>query len=90
MVAGVMLILGVFTRQAAGALVLLLVVFAAAILIVMVKGLVIDCGCFSPEGGSTVGPFLLIRNLLLLLACVIIMRYDQGFLSLGRLLPARS
>lgn len=89
MIAGVLLILGAFTRQAAATLALLLIVFVTAILIVMVKGLVIDCGCFSPTGGSTVGPFLLIRNLLLLLACVLVMCYDRGFLSLGRLLPAR-
>lgn len=89
LVAGVLLILGVFTRQAAAAIGLLLVTFIAAIAIVMVKGLVIDCGCFSPSGGSTVGPFLLVRNLLLLAACVLVMRYDSGFLSLGRLLPER-
>jgi uncharacterized membrane protein YphA (DoxX/SURF4 family) len=90
LVAGVLLILGVFTRQAAAAIALLLVMFIGAISIVIVKGMVIDCGCFSPSGGSTVGPFLLIRNFFLLAACFLVMRYDQGFLSLGRLLPARN
>jgi uncharacterized membrane protein YphA (DoxX/SURF4 family) len=89
LVAGLLLILGVFTRQAAATIALLLLVFIAAILTVMVNGLVIDCGCFSPEGGSKVGLFLLIRNLLLFVACLLIMRYDSGFLSFARLLPSR-
>jgi hypothetical protein len=81
--------LGLFTRQAAGATLLLLMLFITAGSIAMVKGLVIDCGCFGPEGSSPVGVSLLIRNLVLAAACVWIMRFDQGFLSLGRLLPAR-
>lgn len=89
MVAGVLLILGLFTRQAAGAILLMLAMFTAALSTVMIKGLVIDCGCFQSEGGSRVGPLLLVRNVLLIAACVWIMRYDGGHLSLGRVVPSR-
>jgi uncharacterized membrane protein YphA (DoxX/SURF4 family) len=89
MVAGVLLIVGLFTRQAAGAILLLLVMFVGALATVMIKGLVIDCGCFSSEGGSQVGPLLIVRNILMITACVVIMRYDGGAFSLGRLIPTR-
>lgn len=89
MVAGVLLIAGLITRQAAGALFLLLGMFVAALVIVTVKGLVIDCGCFSSEGGSQTGPLLILRNLVMMAACVVIVMYDRGRYSLSRLLPAR-
>jgi uncharacterized membrane protein YphA (DoxX/SURF4 family) len=89
MVAAVLLIAGLFTRQAAGAILLMLVMFIGAIATVMIRGLVIDCGCFSSEGGSQVGPLLIVRNILLIAACVVIMRYDRGAFSLGRLVPTR-
>jgi hypothetical protein len=52
--------------------------------------MVIDCGCFSSEGGSQTGPILIARNVLMMAACVIIARYDRGQFSLQRLIPARS
>jgi uncharacterized membrane protein YphA (DoxX/SURF4 family) len=84
MVAGTMLILGLFTRKAAAAIGLLNVTFISAIAIVLIKGLVIDCGCFKAEGGSAVGPMLLFRNVLLLAGAIVIMRFDTGFLALTR------
>jgi uncharacterized membrane protein YphA (DoxX/SURF4 family) len=88
-VAGILLIVGLFTRQAAGAVFLLLGMFVVALVIVVVKGMVIDCGCFSSEGGSQTGPFLIGRNVLLLAVCVVIMKYDRGTFSLSRLVPMR-
>lgn len=78
-VAGVLLIVGAFTRKAAGAVVLLLLVFIAAIATVTVRGMVVDCGCFGAEGGSSTGPVLLVRNVLLLVAAYLVMRYNDGF-----------
>jgi uncharacterized membrane protein YphA (DoxX/SURF4 family) len=90
LVAGILLIVGLFTRQAAGAIFLLLGMFIVALVTVTVKGMVIDCGCFSSEGGSQTGPILIARNVLMMAACVIIARYDRGQFSLQRLIPARS
>jgi putative oxidoreductase len=84
--AAVMLILGILTRKAAGAVFILLIVFIAAISAVMVRGMVIDCGCFG-EGGSETTWLLLVRNALLLFGAFLIIRYNDGWLSLY---PART
>jgi uncharacterized membrane protein YphA (DoxX/SURF4 family) len=49
---GVLLVLGLFTRVAAVAAGVLMVVFIAGIVSVWVRGLSIDCGCFG--GGGTI------------------------------------
>jgi putative oxidoreductase len=88
-IAGILLIAGLFTRQAAGALFLLLGMFVVALAIVTVRGMVIDCGCFGSEGGAQTGPLLIVRNLLMMTACAVIVQYDRGALSLGGLIPRR-
>jgi uncharacterized membrane protein YphA (DoxX/SURF4 family) len=89
LVAGAMLILGVFTRKAAGAIAILLVMFIVAISMVIVRGMAIDCGCFGSEGGSSASWLLIVRNVALLAAAGLIMRYNDGYLSLfpGRTRP---
>lgn len=82
LVAGAMLILGVFTRKAAGAIAILLVMFIVAIALVMVRGMTVDCGCFGAEGGASTSWILIVRNLALLAGSYLIMGYNDGFLSL--------
>ena len=84
MVAGVMLILGIYTRKAAGALLLLSVMFTFAIAAVLIRGMVIDCGCFGAEekGTSTVSFLMIVRNVLLVAFAWLIIRYNDGFASL--------
>jgi putative oxidoreductase len=77
MVTGVLLILGLLTRKAAGSACLLLLMFTAAIATVTVRGMVIDCGCFGSDGATT-GPLLLGRNLILLAAAFIVLRFNDG------------
>lgn len=84
-VTGVMLVLGLFTRKAAGAALILLAVFTIAIITTQVRGLVIDCGCFSNEGGHQTDYTLAVRNLFLMTAAVMVMLFDRGFLSASRL-----
>ncbi|HEX6791163.1 MAG TPA: MauE/DoxX family redox-associated membrane protein [Candidatus Krumholzibacteria bacterium] len=79
--AAVMLILGILTRKAAGAVFLLLIVFIIAISTTLVRGMVIDCGCFG-EGGSNTSWLLIVRNVALLVGCFLIIRYNDGWLSL--------
>lgn len=81
LVAAVFLILGILTRKAASAIFLLLIVFIAAISTVLVRGMVIDCGCFG-EGGANTSWLLLVRNSLLLLGCFLVIRYNDGWLSM--------
>jgi uncharacterized membrane protein YphA (DoxX/SURF4 family) len=82
LVAGIMLILGVMPRKAAGAIFVLLSVFTLAITTTVVRGMVIDCGCFGSEGGSSTSWILIVRNLALLFGTALIMLYNDGFLCL--------
>ena len=67
---GAALILGVARRGAALLAALLSVVFMVAIATALSRGLDISCGCFHTDGGHAVGLSLLIRDVLLLVACL--------------------
>lgn len=84
LLSGILLVLGIYTRQAAAALLLMLVMFIGAIAIAIIRGLAVDCGCFSNEGGAQTGYLLIVRNLFLITACLIVMRFDGGFFGLSR------
>jgi len=81
LVAATFLILGILTRKSAGAIFILLIVFTTAITTVLVRGMVIDCGCFG-EGGATTSWLLLVRNAALLVGTFLIIRYNDGWMSL--------
>ena len=89
LIAGIMLVFGVYARQAAAAVLLLIIMFTGAIGMTMVRGMVIDCGCFSNEGGTQTGYWLVVRNVLLGAMALIIMRYDTGSAGLTRYLSKR-
>ncbi len=82
LVAGIMLILGIYPRKAAGAIAILLVMFIIAITTTLVRGMVVDCGCFGKEGGSSTSWLLIVRNVGLLLGAYLIMAYNDGFLCI--------
>jgi len=84
MIAGVLLVLGIFTKKAAGTIFILLSMFIIAITISLVRGLVIDCGCFK-AGDSThpIDLWLLVRDIFLLGIAIIIIIWDKGDLSLS-------
>jgi len=83
---GVLLILGLFTRWAAAAAGLLLVVFVLGIASAWARGLSIDCGCFG--GGGAIDPedtrYLeeILRDLALLAVAVFLVRRPRSRLSL--------
>lgn len=68
--AGLALLLGVARRGAALVLGGLTVVFIVAIATALLRGLDISCGCFDTDSGHGVGLDLLLRDLVLLLACL--------------------
>ncbi len=82
LVAGTLLIVGFLTRKAAGAAFVMLTMFIVAIATVIVRGMVIDCGCFGSENGSSTGPILIARNIALMTAAFLVMRYNRGFLGI--------
>jgi putative oxidoreductase len=85
-VAGALLILGLFSRPSAGAIFTLLGMFVVALGTVLIKGMVIDCGCFGSEGGSAVNPWLIVRNIALMAACTPLMLHGGGKLSVDHLM----
>lgn len=90
LLAGVMLVLGVYTRKAAAAVLLLLVIFVVAIATTIVRGMIIDCGCFSNEGGAKTGYWLIARNIFLIAVSLVVMRFDSGFVALSRFLSRKT
>lgn len=86
---GLLLVLGLYTRKAAAAILMLLLVFIVAIATTVVRGMVIDCGCFSNEGGAKTGYLLILRNLFLIAAALMVMRFENGFFALSRFASRR-
>jgi len=82
--AGVLLIAGLWKREAAAVIAVLLVVFIVAAGSVMARGIDVEnCGCVStakteePSWFKGVGWFLVARNLVLLGAAVVLIRSSQ-------------
>jgi uncharacterized membrane protein YphA (DoxX/SURF4 family) len=83
-VAGLLLIAGVWTRDAAGVVAVMLVVFLVAAGLVLARGIDVDnCGCTSVTAAETdtgwpptwmrgVGWYLIIRNLLMLAGALVL------------------
>jgi putative oxidoreductase len=68
-IAGLFLIFGIWTRESAGIIGGLLLVFIIAIAFNLARGLDFDCGCFTTAAGSTKSSayLLLVRDLVLLI-----------------------
>ncbi|WP_326560646.1 MauE/DoxX family redox-associated membrane protein [Micromonospora sp. NBC_01796] len=86
---GVLLLLGLATRLAAGVSALLLVLFIAGIASAWARGLAIDCGCFSEGGPLAVGqtPSYLpeiLRDIGFLIMAAFLLRWPPSPLSIDR------
>jgi uncharacterized membrane protein YphA (DoxX/SURF4 family) len=85
-VAGVFLVLGLYKRTSAIFLSSLLLVFAAAISVNLIRGINFDCGCFSTvtteTGSDPVG--LLIRDMLILIPGVIVIFFSRTISRVSR------
>ena len=82
LVVGLLLILGGMTRAAAIVCAGMLLMFIAAVGLAMAAGGDFECGCFSTEGGSSVGWPLLVRNTLMVVGCALIALGAPGWLAL--------
>jgi uncharacterized membrane protein YphA (DoxX/SURF4 family) len=86
MVAGLALILGIWPRGAVTLIGAMLIMFIVALGVVYLKGVDINCGCFSTsDRGKSSAIALIWRDLLLLLACVQIFFIGKDFLSIHKL-----
>ena len=88
---GILLLLGVFVEATAIISTGLLLVFFSAILITIIRGMVIECGCFGIlEGEDALGWHTLFRDMFFLIFSIQLMfRYKPGF-SLDKVLKKRS
>ncbi len=78
LIAGVLLILGIFVKETAGILAALLVVFIVAIGINLARGLDFDCGCFTTSADQKSASYLLIiRDIALLIPAAHVMLFSR-------------
>jgi hypothetical protein len=79
---GLFLILGLFVRSSALIVSLMFFVFSIALSAAVVRGIDIDCGCFSvTDGGHSVTVGLILRDLGYLVLSLHVLFFDRGFLS---------
>lgn len=91
-VAGIALVLGLWTRAAASVLAALLVVFIALITSVIFRDIDTKCGCFgklSPFCGDQVGVCNIIQNTILLALTLMIANARTHYLSLDSMLSKK-
>ena len=81
-VCGLLLILGIKSKENALILTLLLSLFVAVITVSLLRGLNIDCGCFGTASGTKIGAQKLLENALLILLGLQIIYFGGGGISL--------
>ncbi len=85
-IAGICLIAGLFTDGALTVVTAMLIAFVIAVESAILRGLDIECGCFSTSDAERVGIQVLLRDVLLLLATVPIWMARKQILMLDHLL----
>lgn len=79
---GALLVLGLWTRVASGALLLMVAGFTAAIVSVLARDIDTSCGCFGKFLGSKIDETTVIRNVVLLSLTMVVFVKRGGFLTL--------
>lgn len=77
---GILLLFGVAVKENSAIIFSLLFIFTIAIVISLIRGLSIDCGCFGK--GSMIGLTKLAENLLMLIGSLSLIAFDSKILSL--------
>jgi len=85
LVTGILIIAGIFMRGSALWIGIMLLVFIVALSSALARGLDIDCGCFSVEGGHGVDTGLLVRDILMFFGALVVMFFGTSALTLRRL-----
>jgi len=89
LVSGIFLLVGFLSRGSIAMITVLMALFLGAIGSVLVRGLNISCGCFSPDGVYKITIFYSIRDLLLFALALQVLCYDRGILSVDTLRKRR-
>lgn len=87
LLAGLFLILGIFTESASLLISFLLIIFVVAISInVFIRGVDLNCGCFSTNpAGKKEGINLLFKDFLFLFMGLMVFFFNKGFATLSSL-----
>lgn len=90
-IVGLSLLVGIWVPGAALVASSLLILFAGALAISLVRGLDISCGCFSTDPSQgTITRLYLLRDLILIAMSVVIFVWDQGVASLESILYGKN
>ena len=91
LIAGIFLILGVFTGSASLLICFMLMIFLVAISINLYRGVDLNCGCFSTDpAGKKEGANLLIKDFIFLFLGIMVFFFHKNFASLSYLLKSKS
>jgi len=91
LLAGLFLILGIFTESASLLISFLLVIFLIAISINVFRGVDLNCGCFSTDpAGKKEGISLLFKDFLFLFMGLIVFFFNKGFGTISSLYRRKS
>ena len=92
LLAGLFLILGIFTESASLLISFLLVIFVIAISInVFIRGVDLNCGCFSTNpAGKKEGINLLFKDFLFLFTGLMVFFFNKGFATISSLYSRKS
>jgi len=90
--AGAMLISGWRTRAASLLIAVMMLVFLAALVIALARGLDMSCGCFAAQGAEEdpISRVTLLRDLAWLSLALFVLAFDRGLAGLDRLIERRS
>lgn len=81
LISGAFLLLGIFIKENSIIIFGLLTIFTSAIIVAVMRGLDIDCGCMGTSDGQRVGIFKIIENTLLIFATLLSIRYPRQVLT---------
>ncbi|MGB7061224.1 MAG: MauE/DoxX family redox-associated membrane protein [Candidatus Zixiibacteriota bacterium] len=91
LIAGLFLILGIFTESASLLICFLLMVFVVAISINLFRGIDLNCGCFSTDpAGKKEGANLLIKDFVFLFLGIMVFFFNKNFASPSFLFQRKS
>jgi uncharacterized membrane protein YphA (DoxX/SURF4 family) len=85
LIVGIFLLIGFQIKPSSFITICLLIMFTSALAISLIRGLDIDCGCFTGTGARTITTAL-IQDIILLVMCIHVFFNDNKFLSIEHIL----
>ena len=82
LISGLLLLLGIWVKENSAIITFLLFVFTLAIIISLLRGLNIDCGCFGTIYGSRIGIMKVVENILQIICGCILVRWGSPLLTI--------